>query len=141
MFTIPASCRCTTTARATRCRTSRWSWSTGRRWPASLGCRGRWAAAVRSGIVCQVAEALQAIHDAGVVHRDIKPSNLLIAAEVAVKIADFGRAGSRRVASQRTRPDHRHRHLSQPGTGPWRADHARVRPLLARRRGVRVPDG
>ena len=41
-------------------------------------------------IVAQVADALQAVHNAGVIHRDIKPSNLLVAADETVKIGDFG---------------------------------------------------
>jgi hypothetical protein len=36
-----------------------------------------------------VAQALRAIHDAGVVHRDLKPSNIMLAAD-GPKIIDFG---------------------------------------------------
>jgi len=43
-------------------------------------------------IVSQVCEALQYAHDKGVVHRDIKPENILVGANGAVKIADFGLA-------------------------------------------------
>ena len=41
-------------------------------------------------IVPHLCDALQYAHDKGVVHRDIKPENILIAADGAVKIADFG---------------------------------------------------
>lgn len=41
-------------------------------------------------VIGQVALALQAAHDAGVVHRDVKPGNLLVRPDGVVKVTDFG---------------------------------------------------
>lgn len=43
-------------------------------------------------IVAQVARALQAAHDIGLIHRDIKPANLIVGRDGEVTITDFGTA-------------------------------------------------
>ena len=43
-------------------------------------------------IAKQIAEALEAAHEQGVIHRDLKPANIKIREDGAVKVLDFGLA-------------------------------------------------
>ncbi len=52
------------------------------------------------GRLRQLAEGLQAIHDAGVLHCDIKPSNLVLEPDGTIKLMDFGVSRYGRASSE-----------------------------------------
>lgn len=49
--------------------------------------------------VAQVADALAAAHEAGVIHRDVKPSNIIIGLDGRIRVVDFGLAKALDTAS------------------------------------------
>ncbi len=51
----------------------------------------------------EVAKALSAIHEAGVIHRDLKPENVLVTRDHRVKVTDFGVGRLREASSGLTR--------------------------------------
>jgi serine/threonine protein kinase len=55
-----------------------------------IAARGRLAPAVTVSIGKQLARALEAAHEQGVLHRDVKPQNLIVTGDGLLKVMDFG---------------------------------------------------
>ena len=82
-------------------------------------------------IAIAVLEALQYIHDNGVVHRDLKPENVMVDEQDNVKLIDFGIAERRRRAAADLRQHHGHAgharlHLARAGEGQARRRPRRI---------------
>jgi len=55
-----------------------------------ININGKLPAREATSIAIQVAQGMEAAHNAGIIHRDIKPQNVLISREGKIKVTDFG---------------------------------------------------
>jgi eukaryotic-like serine/threonine-protein kinase len=79
--------------------------------------RGKFSPADALGVIADVASALDAAHEAGVIHRDVKPENVMMGAASA-KVLDLGitklRALDDQTYGRTTNPTHPGQHIGTP---------------------------
>ena len=96
-------------------------------------------------IARQIAEALEAAHEQGIVHSDLQPANIKVRTDGTVKVFDFGLAKAMDAGGATDSDDvaisHVSRHMTEAGmiidTSAYMWPEARLRARPSRRRGRR----